>query len=49
MAKKKIAAKSTNQVGGKKRKQKNPTQKPAMQRIKVMGPTGKLHLEWREW
>lgn len=48
MAKKKIAAKPVSS-GGKQRKQKNPTQKPAMQRIKVMGPSGKLRLEWREW
>lgn len=48
MGKKKIAAKPINS-GGKKRKEKGKTQKPPMQRIKVMGPSGKLHLEWREW
>lgn len=34
---------------GKHRKQKQPTQKTPMQRIVVMGPTGKTHLEWRPW
>lgn len=35
--------------GGSKRKNKQPTQKPVMQRVAVMGPTGKLRFEWRPW
>lgn len=34
---------------GKKRKEKQKTQKPAMQSIMVMGPTGKLRMEKRPW
>lgn len=38
---------SKNKSGGKKQKQ--PPQKPAMQRVAVMGPTGKIRFEWRPW
>jgi len=31
------------------KKQKQPTQKTPMQRVAVMGPTGKLRFEWRPW
>lgn len=31
------------------KKQKQPTQRPPMQRVMVMGPTGKLRFEWRPW
>lgn len=31
-------------------KQKQPTQKKTpMQRVAVMGPTGKIRFEWRAW
>lgn len=30
-------------------KKKGPGQKPPMQRVLVMGPTGKTRLEWRPW
>jgi hypothetical protein len=36
-------------TGGKKRKQKHPTQKSSQQRVLVMGPSGKLRKEWRPW
>lgn len=49
MAKHKKIAAQPAKTGGKQRKQKEGTQKPKMQRIKVMGPSGKLRLEWREW
>jgi hypothetical protein len=35
--------------GGGKKKNKQPTQKPPMQRVRVIGPTGKARMEWREW
>lgn len=34
--------------GGRKNS-KQPTQKTPMQRVAVMGPTGKLRFEWRPW
>ncbi len=34
---------------GKHNKKKQPTQKTPMQRVLVMGPTGKTRLEWRPW
>lgn len=42
---------STGMAGGnsKKRKEKGKTQKPAMQSIMVMGPTGKLTMRKRPW
>lgn len=33
--------------GKAKKKQKQPTQVTPQQRVKIMGPTGKLRLEWR--
>lgn len=45
---KKVSAPS-NTKGGNKRTNKQPTQKPAMQRVLVIGPTGKRRLEWRPW
>lgn len=44
-----MAQKKPQQSSSKKKKQKQPTQRPVMQRVKVMGPSGKLRLEWREW
>lgn len=51
MAQKKIPAKPVKSGGskGKNRNQKQPTQKTPMQRVAVMGPTGKLRFEWRPW
>lgn len=48
MAQKKIPAKPVSGKG-KNRNQKQPTQRTAMQRVMVMGPTGKLRMEWRPW
>lgn len=50
MARKRVPTKTSapsNKGGGKKAKQ--PTQKTPMQRVAVMGPTGKIRFEWREW
>jgi hypothetical protein len=50
MARKRVQPKTSapaSKSGGKKQKQ--PTQKPAMQRVAVMGPTGKVRFEWRPW
>lgn len=30
-------------------RQKQPTQKTPMQRVMVVGPTGKRRFEWRPW
>lgn len=50
MARKRVTPKtSTPAKKGGGKKQKQPTQKPAMQRVAVMGPTGKLRFEWRPW
>lgn len=35
--------------GGRNKHSKQPTQKTPMQRVAVMGPTGKIRFEWREW
>lgn len=35
--------------GGAKKHNKQPTQKTPMQRVAVMGPTGKIRFEWRPW
>jgi hypothetical protein len=43
------ASTPASKKGGSKRKNKQPTQKPAMQRVAVMGPTGKVRFEWRPW
>lgn len=48
MANKKIPAKPASSKG-KNRNQKQPTQNTPMQRVAVMGPTGKIRMEWREW
>jgi hypothetical protein len=34
---------------GTAKKQKQPTQRPPMQRVMVVGPTGKRRFEWRPW
>ncbi|MFF8831306.1 hypothetical protein [Streptomyces sp. NPDC015131] len=34
---------------GRKRKTKQPTQRPPMQRIKVIGADGKVRWDWRPW
>lgn len=49
MAQKKIPAKPVSSNKGKSRNQKQPTQRTEMQRVMVMGPTGKLRMEWRPW
>jgi hypothetical protein len=33
----------------KKRKEKGATQKTPQQAVMVMGPSGKLRMEWRPW
>lgn len=43
----KTSAPVSKKSGGKKSKQ--PTQKPAMQRVAIMGPSGKVRFEWRPW
>lgn len=40
---------STSQSKGRSKKNKQPTQKPPMQRIKILGADGKIRWEWREW
>lgn len=45
---KKVSA-PTSSKGGRKRKSNQPTQKTPMQRVAVMGPTGKVRMEWRPW
>lgn len=35
--------------GGKAKKTKQPTQRPPMQRVKVLGADGKIRWEWRAW
>jgi hypothetical protein len=42
------ASTPSKKKGGRKNS-KQPTQKPAQQRIAVMGPTGKIRFEWRDW
>lgn len=34
---------------GKAKKQSQPTQRQPMQRVMVVGPTGKRRFEWRPW
>lgn len=46
MALKKMASKPKGV--SKVKKVKQPTQFTAQERVKVMGPTGKLRLEWRD-
>lgn len=48
MALKKIPQKPAGK-GGRVKKKKQPTQHPPMQRVMVMGPTGKIRFEWRPW
>jgi hypothetical protein len=45
---KKVSAPVSNK-GGRKRNNNQPTQKTPMQRVLVIGPTGKRRLEWRPW
>lgn len=51
MARKRVSPKTSAPAkkgkGGRNNKQ--PTQKTPMQRVGVMGPTGKLRFEWRPW
>jgi hypothetical protein len=51
MARKRVEPKMSAPVkkGGAKKHNKQTTQKTPMQRIAVMGPTGKVRFEWREW
>lgn len=35
--------------GGAKKHSKQPTQRTPQQRVAVMGPTGKIRFEWRDW
>lgn len=42
-------AKGSGTGKGKARKPKQATQKTPLQRVMIMGPTGKLRLEWRPW
>lgn len=41
--------KSSVDAGKKKRKEKGKTQKPPMQSVMIMGPTGKTRMEKRPW
>lgn len=38
-----------SKTSGKHRKQKQPTQRPPMQRVLVMSGSGKKTLVWRPW
>lgn len=53
MARKRVSTPKTSapakKGSGGKHNKKQPTQKTPMQRVAVMGPTGKLRFEWREW
>ncbi len=51
MARKKMSPKTSAPAnkGKSGRNSKQPTQKTPMQRVAVMGPTGKLRFEWRPW
>jgi hypothetical protein len=40
---------SSKTGGGKGRHNTQPTQKTPMQRVRVIGPTGKARMEWRPW
>ena len=40
---------STKKRGNAKKAAKQPTQRTPMERIMVMGPTGKKRMEWRPW
>lgn len=44
-----LKASSGSAGSTKKRKEKQKTQKPKMQSVMVMGPTGKLRMEQRPW
>lgn len=46
---KKKTAPSSPAKSGRSKKQKQATQRTAMQRVMVVGPSGKRRLEWREW
>lgn len=47
MANKKPQPSSSKKAAPKKQKQ--PTQKTPMQRVMILGPTGKRRFEWRPW
>lgn len=48
--KKGMNSKATSSTGGKnKRGNKQPTQKTPMERVAVMGPSGKVRFVWRPW
>lgn len=53
MARKRVPTPKTSAPANKKgksgRHSKQPTQKTPMQRVAVMGPTGKVRFEWRPW
>lgn len=42
-------SKATSTGGKNKRGNKQPTQKTPMERIAIMGPSGKVRFEWRPW
>lgn len=49
MASRKGAGSPGSSKPGTAKKQKQPTQRPAQQRVMVVGPTGKIRFEWRPW
>lgn len=51
MARKRVPTKTSAPVTKKKSggNKKQATQKTPMQRVAVMGPTGKIRFEWRPW
>lgn len=49
MALKKKPTSGSSKPGGKAKRKKQPTQRPPMQRVMVMGPSGKIRFEWRPW
>lgn len=44
-----VGSPGTSKSSGRTKKTKQPTQRPPMQRVMVMGPTGKIRFEWRPW
>lgn len=49
MALKKKPTSGSSKPGGTAKRKKQPTQHSLMQRVMVMGPTGKIRFEWRAW
>lgn len=47
--KKKIAPQGVATKARVKKKGGGPTQRTPQRRIQIMGPTGKLRMEWRPW